>query len=318
MPGFVTSCGQGKGDGAANYYADRGGATKWDEGMGRIAFLRSAPVIGGLLLAELGLVVSLAVFASRQGRFLASAVYFLAGICTWAAGWALARAVARTRVPLRARLRLAISSGEALLGAARGLLHEFLNHLQVLQGMMQLGKPDQARDCLTRLVEQLTRRAGVLRLASGELALLLLGVREVAGQEGVVVEIDVGTSMERSAVTVSRLCRILYRILEKMLVGVMRGEKFERRLEVALSESEGSYVVRVRGRTAAPDSPPAVILCRQVEREILAARRSGCRLRVSRSAGGCIDCLLNVPVAPGLEYGEPRAVVELAAEKSGE
>ena len=63
---------------------------------------------------------------------------------------------------------------EAVLELVRSMRHSALNHLQVIAGWLQLGHTERAREYIARISERMMADAGVARLQSAPLALVLL------------------------------------------------------------------------------------------------------------------------------------------------
>ncbi|BCV20485.1 Spo0B domain-containing protein [Moorella sp. Hama-1] len=74
--------------------------------------------------------------------------------------------------------------------------HDFLNHLQVISGYIQLQKSDRALVYLRQVIDQMEQVGRVMRLLQPELALIALTKIEMAAARGINLEIKIETRME--------------------------------------------------------------------------------------------------------------------------
>ncbi|MDF2626429.1 MAG: hypothetical protein K0R39_260 [Symbiobacteriaceae bacterium] len=84
-----------------------------------------------------------------------------------------------------------ISEAEAL-QLLRRQRHSFLNHLQVISGWLQLGRPERAQQYLEAVAARMTGESDVLRQASTGLSLLVLELGLEAETHGVQIEWQLG------------------------------------------------------------------------------------------------------------------------------
>lgn len=69
--------------------------------------------------------------------------------------------------------------------------HDFLNHLQVISGLLQLNKPDKALDYIKQICYEAGQESHICRIDNSELAIRLLREQHMATKRGIELEIVV-------------------------------------------------------------------------------------------------------------------------------
>lgn len=87
--------------------------------------------------------------------------------------------------------------------------HDFLNHLQVISGFLQLNKEDKAREYIKEMGLEVERMARVLNSRPPEVAAALLTVMNRAGAEAVAVELPFALDLTGVAVPAPELGRLM-------------------------------------------------------------------------------------------------------------
>lgn len=88
--------------------------------------------------------------------------------------------------------------------------HDFLNHIQVISGYLQLNKIDRAKEYLVHMVDELSRESQLCNCRSGQVAVALLYLQYQALLAGVKLSVRLEASLETS------------RVPEEVLVAIIR------------------------------------------------------------------------------------------------
>lgn len=98
------------------------------------------------------------------------------------------------------------------------LRHDFLNQLQVIDGYLQVGKADRAREYLQEVVKELNKLGKLVHLQVPEIALVILLAAETANRAGIrisyMVESDLSGCLVPGRVAGSALSACLQMVLE--------------------------------------------------------------------------------------------------------
>lgn len=119
----------------------------------------------------------------------------------------------------------------------RSQQHDFLNHLQVLSGLAQLGRTEELRAYITEVVREIGAVRRVTHLRMPALALALLALRAEAALREVTVEVDVATDLAR--------CRVPEGVLVQLADGLLKVAGLTR-LDLTFAETASGYRWEVR------------------------------------------------------------------------
>ncbi|MDN5364707.1 MAG: hypothetical protein PWQ91_1770 [Eubacteriales bacterium] len=132
----------------------------------------------------------------------------------------------------------------------RQLRHDIINHLQVVAGMIQLGKEEKALEYIWQVSDALNREGQITRIKGEGVALVLLTLLRTLPQKGVSFSWAVDTDLADYQGSFWELGMYLYRLVsffQEKAVG--RGE-----LSLELSEKEKGYLLVLQWQgPAAPE-----------------------------------------------------------------
>ncbi len=87
--------------------------------------------------------------------------------------------------------------------------HDFLNHIQVISGYLQLNKIDRAKEYLVQMVDELTTESQLCNCRSAQVAVALLYLQHQALLAGVKLSVKVEATLENSRVPAEILAAII-------------------------------------------------------------------------------------------------------------
>jgi len=133
----------------------------------------------------------------------------------------------------------------SILSLIRTQRHDFLNHLQVIQGYLQLNKIPEATEYIRELVLEAGRLSEINRLCQAEAALALLAARDKAAKQGITVEYGIRTDLRASALTGEELGACFEDVLAPVIDALSPPRITDRRIKVDLTEEQGAYLCRI-------------------------------------------------------------------------
>ncbi len=123
--------------------------------------------------------------------------------------------------------------------------HDFLNHLQVFSGLLQLNKTDQARDYLGRAVQEVSRMSKTARVSMPEVtAALLVGFNEACKNQ-VGIDLTVQADFAGCAVPGAVVGETMESCLAAALCCLSGPGMTNGQMEILLQESGKDYLFRV-------------------------------------------------------------------------
>lgn len=133
----------------------------------------------------------------------------------------------------------------AILGVIRTQKHDFLNHLQVILGYLQLNKISEARKYIEEVAFETGRLSKINHLYPAEAALVLLVAQNEAARQGITMEYDIQTDLRTSALPGDEISACLEDALAQVIVSLGPPLVSDRRIKVSLTEEQGYYVCEI-------------------------------------------------------------------------
>jgi hypothetical protein len=123
--------------------------------------------------------------------------------------------------------------------------HDFVNHLQVLQGYLQLGKTEMAVKYLKDISKEMTEFGRVLQLPWPELAAVLMLKDKQARADQTKVKLSLGNNLEKvcenPSESVAKIVGDIYELICKQLGSCSLDRQ---QIQVEVNVENGAYVIR--------------------------------------------------------------------------
>ena len=136
-----------------------------------------------------------------------------------------------------------IEALESLNNTLRAQRHDFLNHLQVVYSLMELGEYGESMKYIERTYDDILSVSGVMKTASPAINALLMSKTSDARANGIELRLAISSPYANLPMESWEMCRVLGNLLDNAidaLEGVRDG-----RIEVELTEDLHSYGFRV-------------------------------------------------------------------------
>ncbi|MFZ5650333.1 MAG: Spo0B domain-containing protein [Bacillota bacterium] len=123
--------------------------------------------------------------------------------------------------------------------------HDFLNHLQVISGLVQLNKVERVREYISQVSVEAERLSKVGHLNVPEVAAVLLVGHFLAGRHQVDVVYDINTSLESCSVSGEILGEVVEEVFAQSLECLVPPGVPDRTLKISLIETEKKYLLKI-------------------------------------------------------------------------
>ncbi len=134
---------------------------------------------------------------------------------------------------------------EKLLEVIQVQRHDFLNHIQVISGFLQLNKVDHAREYIGQIGLEMTQMSKTSLVKIPEVtAALLIGLKDAAGYQ-IAASLTVDSNLSNCAVPGYIAGEALGQGLDSVIAIMATPWAEERRLEVYFTEKERTYICRL-------------------------------------------------------------------------
>lgn len=126
--------------------------------------------------------------------------------------------------------------------ALRGQKHDFHNHLNVITGLIQLGKGNKAVDYIQKVSGETTKMFSISNVGNTEVAAILYRKCAIAESKGIVVDLDVGCSLENIPINSVDMCTIIFNLMDNAIYELEQCREDDRILTVDITEQEKEYI----------------------------------------------------------------------------
>jgi sensor histidine kinase regulating citrate/malate metabolism len=124
--------------------------------------------------------------------------------------------------------------------------HDFVNHMQTIYGLMQLGLVDEAHAFINELCAEVKISGEALRLAIPELSALLLVKTGVATSRNISFRIEMRSDLSHIDVRPFDLVAIMGNLINNAIEAVENLPVEERRVQIQVFENTGFFIMQIR------------------------------------------------------------------------
>jgi two-component system sensor histidine kinase AgrC len=141
-------------------------------------------------------------------------------------------------------LQETINSLENLNNSLRAQRHDFLNHLQVVYGLMQMEEYKDAKEYIDKVYDEIQKVSRVLRTANPTVNALLQAKLMQAEKKNILTEVYIASRLDNMPVPSWDLCRILGNLLDNA-IAALENRADGRLLKLSLKEDLDSFYIHV-------------------------------------------------------------------------
>jgi len=128
----------------------------------------------------------------------------------------------------------------------RAQRHDFMNHLQVVHSLIELGEHSEANAYIDKVYDQIEKVSSSLKTAIPAVNAILEAKRQAAEKKGIDVSIEISTTLSDVPVDSWELCKLLGNIIDNSIHALSEmGEDCHRVLSIELFEDIHSYKLKI-------------------------------------------------------------------------
>ena len=215
-----------------------------------------AIVVNAIQIAAVVVFVVYLLMARRyQDPVLVVSLLAMSAMAVWGAGIDIQSALqTRRRVRTIRELQTTNDQMDALNLQMRAQRHDFLNHIQVVYSLLEMGESAEAADYLERIYTQLRTVSKVLRTKVTAFNALLQVKSAACEERGIALDMDVRTTLEGLPVPPWEICCIIGNLMDNAMDALTDTPNGRIRLEVRESLRHFTFSISNNG----PAVPPAM------------------------------------------------------------
>lgn len=219
---------------------------------------RFTVVINAMQVAALAAVLVYTVLhAPTEGRHIEIAAIAAAlVIVTWGAILDIREALNADRIVEQARmLEEANRQMEALNGTLRKQRHDFMNHLQVVFSLLELGDAGEAMQYVESVYGDIKRAGSAIKTAIPAVNALIAAKRQDCEAQGIALALHIVSSWQGLPVPGWEMCRVLGNLIDNAREALSEEpDRPGKRIELSIDETPAAFIFRVGNN--GPAIPP--------------------------------------------------------------
>lgn len=141
-------------------------------------------------------------------------------------------------------LRESYENLEKLNSSLRAQRHDYLNHLQVVYGLMEMEEYEELKNYLHPVYKDMLKTSKALKTSKPAINALLKAKMDEAESKGIDVYIEVKSNLQNLQVEDWELCKVLSNLLDNAMTALEQ-KQGERKIELDITEDMDHYWFRV-------------------------------------------------------------------------
>lgn len=141
--------------------------------------------------------------------------------------------------------RIYIENLKESLENLRAQRHDFISHLQVILGFMQLGAVNEAREYVESLCAEISQPTRIIHINQPALAALIQSKMGLAESKGITWQCEINTDLKEFLVPATAITRIFGNLLDNAIEASLKETAGERRIWLRIYEKDEDYAFEV-------------------------------------------------------------------------
>lgn len=138
-----------------------------------------------------------------------------------------------------------ISHSEEVIDALQGQKHDFNNHLNVLAGMLQLGRNKKALEYIFSISEKVEEVFSISKIKNVEIAATLYRKCAIAESKGIEVDLYIESDLEKLKIDPIDMSKILFNLIDNAVHELEKSQENEKILSIDIHERDQKYYISI-------------------------------------------------------------------------
>ncbi len=140
---------------------------------------------------------------------------------------------------------LKLNNSREVIDALQGQKHDFNNHLNVIGGMIQLGKDQKALDYIFDVSGRVEEVFSISKIENVEIAATLFRKCAIAENKGINVDLDIDTNLEHLKIDPIDFCKIIFNLVDNAIYELERCKEDDKDLAIDIHELDDKYSIAI-------------------------------------------------------------------------
>ncbi len=140
-----------------------------------------------------------------------------------------------------------IDNLEGLNMKLRSQRHDYINQLQVVYGLLEIGEYEEAHSYLKPIFNDMMKVGKALKTRIPAVNALLMAKMQTAEARGIDMYVEVKSDLKNIGVEGWELCKVMSNIIDNAMTAVEAGEREEghKKVYIEINETPDTYIIRI-------------------------------------------------------------------------
>lgn len=140
-----------------------------------------------------------------------------------------------------------IDNLEGLNMKLRSQRHDYINQLQVVYGLLEIGEYEEARSYLKPIFNDMMKVGKALKTRIPAVNALLMAKMQTAEARGIDMYVEVKSDLKNIGVEGWELCKVMSNIIDNAMTAVEAGgrEEGDKKVYIEINETPDTYIIRI-------------------------------------------------------------------------
>ena len=134
---------------------------------------------------------------------------------------------------------------QALNSKLREQRHDYLNHLQVIYGLMELEEYEEARSYMEPVYKDIIKVSKALKTSHPAINALLQAKMQVAEEHSIDMFIEIKTNLKAIPLEAWELCKVMANIIDNGIRALDEKDEMDKRIYINIYENETNYMLHI-------------------------------------------------------------------------
>lgn len=138
-----------------------------------------------------------------------------------------------------------LNHSQEVIDALHGQKHDFNNHLNLIAGMLQVGKSERALEYVFEVSQKVDEVFSISKIKNIEIAATLSRKCAIAESKGISVELDIDTPLDHLKMDPMDLCKVLFNLLDNAIYALEHSHHEHKILTIGITDHDHRYCIAI-------------------------------------------------------------------------
>ncbi|WP_053955524.1 sensor histidine kinase [Inediibacterium massiliense] len=138
-----------------------------------------------------------------------------------------------------------LNHSKEVIDALQGQKHDFINHLNLIAGLLQLKQSERALEYIFKISQRVEEVFSISKIENVEIAATLGRKCAIAQSKGIKVELDIGSTLDHLYINSIDLSQVLFNLIDNAIYELEHCKEEDKILTIDIQECEDECVIAI-------------------------------------------------------------------------